>query len=214
MFKKHRYHIVRFILGCITLGFTALTALVIIFPQSFIDVAFSHEIQEHQNPPLDSLMKLVSWFGYSPGSIIVVAAAALILLLFNYRREAVFVALTSLAGLVSTVVKILVNRPRPEEPIVHIVRKVGQQSFPSGHVLFYIVYFGFLTVLMYHLNTIPKIIRLAVSVISLLLIFAIPFSRIYLGAHWFTDVLGGFLLGMVCLYLLCFYYFKKPANKS
>ena len=213
MFKKQRYHIVRFVLGLITAGFIVLSALVVIFPQSFIDVAFSREIQEHQNPLLDNLMKLVSWFGYSPGCIIVVAAAALVFLLFKYRREALFVLLTALAGLVSTLVKILVNRPRPAEPIVHIVGKVSQQSFPSGHVLFYIVYFGFLIVLMYRLTTIPKIIRVGVSAISLLLIFIIPFSRIYLGAHWFTDVLGGFLLGILCLYLLCFYYFKKPANK-
>jgi len=211
--KTRRKHIMDYVLGGISLGFVGLSILMSFFPQSFIDIALSREIQEEQNSVLDNVMKLISWFGYSPGCIIIIAAASLIFLLFKRPREALFILFTSLAGLVSTVFKIMVNRPRPAEPFVHIVRKVGQQSFPSGHVLFYIVFFGFLTVLMYHLKAIPKIIRIAVSVVSLLLIFTIPFSRIYLGAHWFTDVVGGFLLGMLCLYMLCFFYFRNPAGK-
>ena len=213
LFGKYHKKIIAYVMGLIAAGFVALTILILIFPHSFIDLAFSREVQEDQNPLLDSSMKLVSWFGYNPGSIIILLAAALLFFIFKYKREALFVLLTAASVIVSSLVKFLVNRPRPSEPIVRIVQKVNQQSFPSGHVLFYIVYFGFLTVLMYHLTSIPKAIRIVVAVISLLLIFTIPFSRIYLGAHWFTDVLGGFLLGMLCLYLLCFFYFKKPANK-
>ncbi len=213
MSEKFHKRIVPYILGSIGSGFIVLTILILIFPHSFVDLEFSQEIQENRNPALDAVMKLVSWFGYNPGSIIIVLLSALIFFLFKYRRETLFVLLTSLSGLVSSAVKILVNRPRPAEPLVHIVQKVNQQSFPSGHVLFYIVFFGFLTVLMYHLKTIPKIIRIVITAISMLLIFTIPFSRIYLGAHWFTDVLGGFLLGMLCLYALCFFYFRRPKQK-
>lgn len=204
-----------YVLGSIGIGFIVLTILVLIFPHSFIDLEFSQEIQEHQNPFLDSLMKLVSWFGYSPGSIIIVFLAALIFFIFRYRKEALFILLTSVSVLISSLAKMLVNRPRPTESLVRIVQKVNQQSFPSGHVLFYIVFFGFLTVLMFELKTLPKIIRISVITFSMLLIFTIPFSRIYLGAHWFTDVLGGFLLGILCLYLLCFLYFRMNfANKK
>lgn len=201
-----------YVLGCISIGFIILTILVIIFPRSFIDLEFSQEVQEHKNPLLDSAMKLVSWFGYFPGSAIVVLLAALTFFIFRYRKEALYVLLTAASGLISSLVKILVNRPRPAEPLVRIVQKVNQQSFPSGHVLFYIVFFGFLTALMYHLKTISKTIRIPIASISLLLIFTVPFSRIYLGAHWFSDVLGGFLLGMLCLYALCFFYFRKAVK--
>ena len=200
-------------LGIIALGFVVLTILVIIFPHPFIDREFSQEMQEHQNPLLDTLMKGVSWFGFFPGSAISVLAATIIFFIFKYRREALFVFLTSTAGLISSIIKVLVNRPRPTEPLVRIVQKVSEQSFPSGHVLFYIMFFGFLTVLMDDIKTIPKFIRITVAAVSLLLIFTVPFSRIYLGAHWFTDVLGGFLLGMLCLYLLSYLYFKKGAKR-
>jgi membrane-associated phospholipid phosphatase len=208
IFGKYHKQVMQYVLGSICIGFVTLTVLVSIFPNSFIDLEFSQEIQEHQNPFLDTLMKLVSWFGYSPGSIIIVLVAALIFFIFKYRKEALFILLTSVSGLISSLAKMLVNRPRPTESLVRIVQKVNQQSFPSGHVLFYIVFFGFLTVLMFELKSLPKIVKISVISLSMLLIFTIPFSRIYLGAHWFTDVLGGFLLGILCLYLLCFLYFR------
>ena len=214
IFKKYQRHIVNFVLGGISIGFIVLTILIVIFPHSFVDLKFSREMQEHQNPFLDTTMKAASWFGYFPGSAIVVVLGALLFFIFNYRKEALFVFLTSISGLVSSIVKILVNRPRPTAPTVRIVQKVYEQSFPSGHVLFYIVFFGFLIVLMYQLKAVPKFIRISTAAVSGLLILVIPFSRIYLGAHWFTDVLCGFLLGMLCLYLLCIFYFRKTsANK-
>jgi membrane-associated phospholipid phosphatase len=205
--------ILMYVFGAILAGFLLLTAFVAIFHTTFIDKEFSVEIQEHQNPFLDTAMKLVSWFGYMPNAAIIVIITALLFLLFKYRKEALFVVLTLLAGLVSTFVKFIVNRPRPSEPLVRIFEKTKQQSFPSGHVLFYVVFFGFLTLLMFHLKDIPKVLRITVASIAMLLIFAVPFSRIYLGAHWFTDVLGGFLLGLLCLYLLSFFYLKRYGSK-
>jgi membrane-associated phospholipid phosphatase len=211
-FGKYHKQIVRYVLGIIIAGFIVLTILIYFFPHSFIDREFSEEVQEHVNPFLDTLMKLVSWFGYFPGSAITVLAGAFVFFIFKFRKEALFVLLTSASALLSELVKTLVNRPRPTAAMVRVVQKVNQQSFPSGHVLFYIVFFGFITVLMYDLKTIPKTTRISVSAFSMLLIFAIPFSRIYLGAHWFTDVLGGFFLGVLYLYTLCFFYYRASVT--
>ncbi|MBC7401270.1 MAG: phosphatase PAP2 family protein [Mucilaginibacter sp.] len=198
------------VLGAITIGFVVLTAFVLLFPSSFIDREFSQEVQEHSNPLLDTLMKTISTFGYMPNAPIMVAGSALLFLIFKHKREAFFLALTSLCSLVSLGIKILVNRPRPTDNIVKILVKTTEKSFPSGHVLFYVVFFGFLTLLMYEVKTIPKFIKFPVSAICLLLIFSIPYSRVYLGAHWFTDVIAGFLLGLICLYGLSVWYLKKP----
>ncbi|MGY0036281.1 phosphatase PAP2 family protein [Pedobacter sp. NJ-S-72] len=62
---------------------------------------------------------------------------------------------------------------------------------------------------MWNLKQINNIVRVTVVVISAFLILTIPFSRIYLGAHWFTDVLGGLILGLICLYIISVLYLKK-----
>jgi membrane-associated phospholipid phosphatase len=212
--NKRRQRILALVLLIISIGFVALTILVVLYPSSFIDVEFSKEVQEHQNKFLDSAMYLISVPGYMPESPIMIVFTSLVLFLFRYKKAAVFVLFTMAAGLVSTIVKALVNRPRPSDDVVRIVLKTTQQSFPSGHVLFYVVFFGFLVVLMYQLEDIPKFLRWFVIAGSLFMIFVIPLSRIYLGAHWFTDVTGGFLLGVLCLYLLSWLYLRKPAKRD
>ncbi|ASU34068.1 phosphatase PAP2 family protein [Mucilaginibacter xinganensis] len=210
---ERKKKIMVYVIGGIIVGFLLLTAFVIIFQTTFIDKEFSEEIQEHQNPFLDTAMKFVSWFGYMPNAALTVLGTCCIFLFYGYKKEAIYLAMSMLSGLVSTIFKFVINRPRPAEPLVRIVAKASQQSFPSGHMLFYVVFFGFLTLLMFQLKNIAVFVRVTVAVISLLLIFVVPFSRIYLGAHWFTDVLGGFLLGLLCLYLLSFYYLKSPNSK-
>jgi membrane-associated phospholipid phosphatase len=212
MIPERRKKIIAIVIIIISIGFLALSAFIAHFPTTLLDEHFSEKIQSFQNPTLNTVMEMISWFGYFPGSIVMVALAALVFLIGKYKREALFMLLTGLAGLVSTIFKVMVNRPRPSEPLVHVFKKASQQSFPSGHVLFYVVYFGMLTLLMIQLKEIPKIIRISVSAISLFLIFTIPFSRIYLGAHWFTDVVGGALLGLVCLYTLSYFYERKATK--
>jgi len=159
------------------------------------------------------MMRFISWFGYMPNSIFIVLVPAVCLFIFKYKKEAVFVLLTLLAGVVSSLVKLLVNRPRPLPNLVRIIEKTRQQSFPSGHVLFYVVFFGFIAFLMYRLDRLPALIRWLTGISCLLLIFLVPISRIYLGAHWFTDVLAGFLLGILCLYALIYYYLKDTPSR-
>jgi membrane-associated phospholipid phosphatase len=190
-----RNRIILSVLTIIALGFIALTLLVIILPPTLLDREFSEEIQEHPNAFLDGTMKMVSWFGYFPGSLIIVIASAIVFYIFKFKREALFVLLTSLSALVSTIIKILVNRPRPGANLVRIVQKTSQQSFPSGHVLFYVVYFGFLTLLMYQLKSISKPVRIIVASLSLLLIFSIPVSRVYLGPIGLRMYLADFCWG-------------------
>jgi membrane-associated phospholipid phosphatase len=214
LINKYRRHILLLTLTIITLGFIVLTILVRLHPASWIDREFSKEIQEHQNVVVDRVMFLLSTPGYMPQAPIIVTLTSLILFLFKYKKAAVFVLLTMLSGLVSSIVKAIVNRPRPSDQVVRILLKTSQQSFPSGHVLFYVVFFGFLIVLMYQLQGIPRAIRAVVIAVSLLFIFMIPISRIYMGAHWFTDVLGGFLLGILCLYLLSWLYLRKRADSK
>lgn len=204
-----RKRILTYILATIAVGFILLTIVVSQFPPSVIDIEFSEEIQEYQLPVLDLIMKAASYPGYMPYSAILITVTALAFYLRKHKKEALFVLLTAGSALVSTIVKFLVDRPRPAKELVKIVLETHQQSFPSGHVMFYVVFFGFITLLMYMFKHIHQPTRWAVSIFNMLLIFTIPISRIYLGAHWFTDVLGGFLLGILYLFGLSYFYLKQ-----
>ncbi|RZK79723.1 MAG: phosphatase PAP2 family protein [Pedobacter sp.] len=201
------------VLAALTFGFLGLSYFVVINPPSAIDLHISEELQERHSELLDGTMKVVSWFGTMPHSLIMVIFTALIFYTFEYKREAGFTLLTLLSGVISSGLKLLINRPRPTEDLVRIVEHAKHQSFPSGHTLFYTIFFGFLIVMMSYLNSIPRLLRLVVISLSALMVFLVPMSRVYLGAHWFTDVLGGFILGILCLSLLGYLYLF-PSKKS
>lgn len=190
-------------------GFIGLTALVVYIPFITIDHWFSLEVQKHGNTFFDVFMTVESIVGHFTYSIPLVPVTALVFFVFKFTRESLFVLLTLLSGLVSTVVKYLVNRPRPAKNVVRVIEVTRQQSFPSGHVLFYTVLFGFLVFLMLMLKKIPLSIRLIVATFCLCIIVLVLISRIYLGAHWLTDVLAGYLLGYCLLYLLIQIYFNR-----
>ncbi len=209
---KSRKRILGRVLALLLLGFIALSVFISFFPNSIVDREFSEEVQEHQNIFLDTLMKMISWFGIMPFSLIMVLVVAFIFYLSKFKREAIFIVITLSSGILSSLLKIAINRPRPTVDLVRIVEKANHQSFPSGHVLFYVVFFGFIVLLMYHIKSMEYWFRWAVTYFCLFLIFTIPFSRVYLGAHWFTDVLGGFMIGLIWLALISYLYLKKPVK--
>ncbi|HCN83437.1 MAG TPA: hypothetical protein DIT07_07405 [Sphingobacteriaceae bacterium] len=207
--NKTRKKTIFYVLSAISIGFIILTIFVSFFPNSLVDQEFSEEVQEHHNTILDNIMKAISWFGYMPVSLIMAVITASVFYMFRYKREAIYILLTLTSGIISSVIKIAVNRPRPDAGLVNVIVKTNRQSFPSGHVLFYVVFFGMLIVIMYNLRAISHKLRKSVIWISMLLILTVPLSRVYLGAHWFTDVLGGFLAGIICLFVLGSFYLKN-----
>jgi len=117
-----------------------------------------------------------------------------------------------LASLATSLVKILINRVRPDSRYIQIWAHEIDPSFPSGHVVFYTVFFGFLIAIMTKNKMIPRIVRMVVVTISAILIILIGFSRLYLGAHWISDVIGGYAFGGILLMILLYFY-DKPELK-
>ena len=212
-FQPSRKKALYVVLG-LTVLFLLLTAFVYLLPTTVIDLEFSEEVQEYNSPWLDALMKGVSWFGEQKVAISLALGTALLFLLFRFRREAFFLTLTMLSSVLNFGIKMLINRPRPTDDLVRVVDEVKHQSFPSGHTVFYVTFFGFLIFLMYRLREIPKGMRWGVGGMSLALILAIPFSRVYLGAHWFSDVAAGFVLGLISLIGLILLYFGSEKKSG
>jgi membrane-associated phospholipid phosphatase len=74
------------------------------------------------------------------------------------------------------------------------------------------VFFGFQIILMFWLEGIPMILRNSVWLISFLMLSVIAYSRIYLGAHWLTDTIAGYILGLILLTIVCWAYLKLQAK--
>ncbi len=205
--KKH----IHLVLILALIGFIILTWSVVTYPTQKLDLWFSLEVQERANGFMDWLMVTISLFGITKWSIILVVLVSLIFLGLGRKKASLFTLFTLLTGLVTASVKYFVNRLRPS---VRVIEETSRQSYPSGHVTFYTVFFGFIIYLIWSLKVIRFSIKIIVSCISFFMLVSISLSRVYLGAHWLTDVLGGYCLGVMLLYGLVYLYNFEGVMKS
>ncbi|KQR91830.1 hypothetical protein ASG01_12545 [Chryseobacterium sp. Leaf180] len=184
-------------------------------PMSF-DLLVSSELQENQNRILDLAMRAISWLGTLWVAGTMVAAISILFLISGYRREAVFMFSTLLSGGLTYVLKIMVNRPRPTQDLINVLEQAHYQSFPSGHVLFYTAFFGSLMIIAVTSKILSVKTQVIITVSCLAMIVLCAVSRIYLGAHWFTDVIAGFCAGTLFLMITGTLYIrsKRKAEKA
>jgi undecaprenyl-diphosphatase len=114
----------------------------------------------------------------------------------GHARLALFLVVTTLGGgLLDTIVKEVVGRNRPS--LVDPVATAHGKSFPSGHAMSSVIAYGAL--LLVFLPAIGRRYRPMVIGGAVVLVLAIGFSRLALGVHYITDVLGGYVLGLAWL---------------
>ena len=197
----------------VVVSIIGLTIFVQNYPISSFDLTMTREIQEQRARDLTLLMKFISIFGdtlVAPLSIII---ASMFFFLTYRRREACFTLAVILPDLFNILIKIVIHRPRPTLEDAKIFLKFTQTGFPSGLVVHYVVFFGFLLTVMIVDKNIPIFWRISVGLLSAFLILTVSISRIYLGAHWATDVIGGYLFGFAYLGIILRYYLKDPKFK-
>jgi membrane-associated phospholipid phosphatase len=190
--------------------FALLATFVHFHPVLGIDVTITREFQENQNPWLSGLMTAVSYIGYQNWlSIGLVVLAVVILWVVDLRLEAITVAVVyAVSGLLNAVIKIIVGRPRPNASLVEVFRVASGQSFPSGHVMSYVAFWGLLFTFGVILFDGRRWWRIALLVVSGFFVVMVGPSRIYLGAHWASDVLGAYLIEAALLGIALFVYLQ------
>lgn len=166
-------------------------------PYSFKEVVITRFIQRKQTTPK---RRVVQAFSTATGSAailnILVVPVGAFLWWMKFRLEAIMMpAVLWISSLSRTGIKRLINRPRPKPLLVRMARQSSGKSFPSGHVASSINFWGWLFVVAVARKEMNRGIRTALVSISLPIIALIGPSRIYLGDHWTTDVLGGYLFG-------------------
>jgi membrane-associated phospholipid phosphatase len=190
------------VLGLIFIGLTLIASQA---NPNEIDLGATLWIQQFKAPAFAALMYAVSWFGFAPQSFampLVIAAP------FAARRlwiESVWVLGTQLATLVTVVLKDVVHRARPSPELVYVTAPLSDPSFPSGHVVQYTTLFGFTFFLVYVLLKPSRLRTLMLVLVAVPIVLVGP-SRLYLGQHWLSDVLGGYAVSLMLLIPYCWAY--------
>jgi undecaprenyl-diphosphatase len=157
-----------------------------------LDLSIYKNILRIQTPILTPGFILITNFGNTIPLIILTTILSIFLLIRKkYAHFILLIASMSLGVILELSIKLLIHRLRPEQALIDITRF----SFPSGHATMATIFF---TILLYALiEKKSKKVKIILTITAILIIFLISFSRIYLGVHWFSDVLGGIVLGIL-----------------
>lgn len=211
--KKRRKRSIRIINACSLIIFFALAFFAYTIPYFNWDLTITHSLQSIK--VLRPFMSFVSLFGNGFIPHIITAVTALIFIIFRLRYEAIGIVFSAGVGaLINFLIKLFIARPRPTEDVINILQEPGGLSFPSGHVAFYVCYFGFLFFLVYRKMPRTSHIRIPLLILLALPILLIGFSRVYLGVHWASDTLGAYLWSSVWLTLSLSLYQRWKLKKS
>lgn len=169
--------------------------------QRFDEIVLTWFAQQRR-PALDSFMHLMSMFG----SAAVLATLILLASVFLWRthhRWSVYLLLIGIGGaqILNLLLKAIFNRARPS--IVTWETSVRTLSFPSGHAMSSVVAYGAAAYLVGRIAP-TSLLRKILLVVAPLLILGIGISRMYLGVHYPTDVVAGFMAGAAWLGILIY----------
>lgn len=187
------------LVSLVLIGLSLAVFLERVFP---IDTTILQAVRQLESPFMDALMIGITRTGDPHFTVPLVFIVFILLWVKKYRTEAKIFALNCFGGAVlSTGLKLFFGKVRPalwNSPIEEV-----SFSYPSGHALGSVVLYGFLAYLLG--RRLPQYRRL-IYVLAAALSLSIGFSRLYLGVHWPTDLVGGYIIGFLwtssCILLL------------
>ncbi|MGB3707361.1 phosphatase PAP2 family protein [Gordonia sp. (in: high G+C Gram-positive bacteria)] len=169
-------------------------------------------VVESRHEPLTSIVHLVTVFGDTLTLTLVVIGVLVLTWLSNRIDLSALIVLGAISAYVMMLIlKVTFARPRP--PVEDRLIDVGGASFPSGHAMLSTVVYGLTAVIVFRLF--PRVrARSAVLLWAPGLVVLIGLSRVYLGVHWMSDVLFGWIFGILWLVLCLFAHdqlIRRPA---
>ena len=197
---KKKLKIKNIITGVSLFLFIVITILLLTGKMDNIDLTIQSIIIGIRNNNLNETMKTIT----NICSFYAIVALTLLLLIIIKNKNIPLSIMLNLIciSLLNLVFKFIIQRQRPEG--INIINVDGY-SYPSGHSMISMAFFGFIAYLIYKkLNN--KIYKVLTIIISIIIVFLIGFSRIYLGVHYFSDVLGGFFASLGYLIIFTDYY--------
>lgn len=199
------------LVGVLALAAVALTASV--GRLTGLDTQWRAWLIDLRSPPLTAVLTGITTIGSTPVLAAVAAGVSVWLLAGQHRRAALLVGGTTAGALVlGPLLKVVVERSRPED--AHLVL-VNSWAYPSGHSLTSTAVIGVLAVLVSRRLATRRARATAITT-GVVLVALVGVSRVYLGVHWPTDVLAGWLIGalwlVACLIMFSFRRGSVPAG--
>ncbi len=181
-----------FVVAVAMLALFGLLAEDVVTHESIIlDSQANNALHQFANPTLDTLMNTASFLGSAYVLIPLILAVVVALLVAHRKRTAIFLAVAAVGGaLLDEVLKTIFQRARPVLPWA---TKLPTYSFPSGHSMSSLVCYLALALVVW--RVFGRRWGTVAFVFASLLVLTIGISRIYLGVHYFSDVIGGYAAG-------------------
>ncbi|MEZ5775811.1 MAG: VTT domain-containing protein [Hyphomicrobiaceae bacterium] len=173
-----------------------------------IDLAIRNLFESLRTPPGDAAMVLVTMLGDAPVTT-AVAASVVIWLIWHdaWARVVGFLTAMISASLFVPLLKLLLERSRP----IEIYAGAEIYAFPSGHATINAVLYGIIALMVAHDRSLG--VKALVFSVATGFVTLISLSRVYLGAHWASDVIGGMLFGMAIAAAFAFVFGHVPGIK-
>lgn len=179
-------------------------------PLTQADVAVFNFLQGLRSHPVDRLMVGITELG-SVGVMLPLIAVVLVWLAWRrcWRTAAYWAGTAVFAELLVQLLKVTLGRHRPLDDLYG---GLEQFSFPSGHATVSMVVLAFLAFLLSRGQ--PRAMRLGIAIVAAIYIALVAFSRLYLGAHWLSDVLGGMSLGSAWVAFVAMVYTQRHVREN
>ena len=187
------------LISILLIVFLILTILVLTNNIKVFDNSIYNFLISLRSNPMDTFMKTITKFGNTMSVIIILA-----ILVFILKKDDGYLLVMNTVCVVSTnqILKHIIRRPRPDH--LRLVKEKGF-SFPSGHSMVSIALYGILIYIV-NKNVKNKALKIILTILLSSMILFIGLSRIYVGVHYPSDVLSGYILATVITILVIDYY--------
>jgi membrane-associated phospholipid phosphatase len=177
------------------------------------DLYLTLQLQSFHNETFRSVMEWLSYSFANWRAALIVIAAGLLFWWQIGRLEGILFPVAGILSFIADALKLAINQPRPSVDLVKVLTIETSRGFPSSHAFFSVLVLGLTAYLLFiHLRAKRlKVFSLAALILLGLLVGT---SRIYLGVHWTSEVIGGYVIGGVFLMILLWFYQNRRSSKT
>lgn len=178
-----------------------ITSKVVMNKELIIDkIAYNIILEKLRTPTLTSFMKCVTKLG-NTSTMIIFSLLSGVLIFIKEKKKILATTVPSsllLITIINQILKSIFKRPRP---LGYRLIEITGYSFPSGHSVASMAFYGFLIYIIFNLVK-NKILRNILITLNVLIIFLIGISRVYLGVHYLSDVITGYSISLIYIIIL------------